>query len=58
MQSWLGNRAARAILGSNAESAFADLTFPAAPLYRGNPWFLPGVLLWYRMRDRIDRMAA
>jgi glycine/D-amino acid oxidase-like deaminating enzyme len=58
MQSWLGNRAARAILGGNSESAFADLTFPSAPLYSGNPWFLPGMLLWYRVRDRIDRMAA
>ena len=58
MQSWLGNRAARAILRGNSESAFADLTFPTAPLYGGNPWFLPGVLLWYRLRDRIDRVSA
>ena len=27
-------------------------------LYTGNPWFLPMVGGWYRMRDRLDRMLA
>lgn len=58
MQSWLGTQAARRILDGRSESAFANLGFPTAPLYGGNPWFLPGVLVWYRLRDRIERMAA
>lgn len=58
MQSWLGNQVARRIVNGVSDSAFADLPFPTAPLYGGNPWFLPGVLLWYRLRDRVDRMSA
>lgn len=58
MQSWLGNRVAGRIVKGCSDSAFADLPFPTAPLYGGNPWFLPGVLIWYRLLDRIDRMAA
>lgn len=58
MQSWLGNQVARRIVKGVSDSAFADLPFPTAPLYGGNPWFLPGVLLWYRLRDRVDRMSA
>ena len=58
MQSWLGTQAASAIANGRSESAFADLPFPTAPLYGGNPWFLPGMLLLYRLRDQIDRRAA
>lgn len=59
MQSWLGFQAARAMAGAaNEPSAFADLPFPTAPLYDGRPWFLPMMLAWYRLRDRIDRMAS
>ena len=32
--------------------------FPDHPLYTGNPWFLPLVGGWYRMRDRLDRLLA
>lgn len=59
MQTWLGYQIAREILGgANQRSAFAELSFPTLPLYGGNPWFLPIVLAWYRLRDRIDRMSS
>lgn len=59
MQSWLGHQVALKILGrANQPSAFDGLPFPTLPLYAGNPWFLPLVGEWYRLRDRLDRMAA
>ena len=24
------------------------------PLYTGRPWFLPGAVAWYRLRDHLD----
>jgi glycine/D-amino acid oxidase-like deaminating enzyme len=59
MQTWLGHQVALKMLGQgNAPSAFDGLDFPTMPFYAGNPWFLPIVGEWYRLRDRIDRMAA
>jgi glycine/D-amino acid oxidase-like deaminating enzyme len=59
MQTWLGHQVALKILGrANAPSAFDGLQMPTMPMYAGKPWFLPLVGQWYRLRDRIDRMAA
>jgi glycine/D-amino acid oxidase-like deaminating enzyme len=59
MQTWLGTQAALKIAGvASRPSAFDGLKFPTVPMYTGRPWFLPGVLAWYRLRDSIDRMAA
>ena len=58
MQTWMGTQSARTMLKGNSESAFADLEFPSMTGYSGNPWFLPLVLQWYAMRDRIDRMRG
>jgi glycine/D-amino acid oxidase-like deaminating enzyme len=59
MQSWLGHRAGLRLSGqANAVTAFDDLPFPTKPLYGGTPWFLPFVGTWYRLKDRLDRMAA
>lgn len=59
MQSWLGHQVALKILGrANNPSAFEGKDFPTLPLYAGRPWFLPLVGEWYRLRDRLERMAA
>lgn len=59
MQTWLGHRAALRISGqANAATAFDDLPFPTMPFYAGTPWFLPIVGGWYRLKDRLDRLAA
>ncbi len=59
MMSYLGHQTARKIIGGgNRVSAFEDLDFPARPFYTGNPWFLPIVGGWYRLRDRIDRAVG
>jgi glycine/D-amino acid oxidase-like deaminating enzyme len=59
MMTYLGTQTARKIARvANAPCAFDAAEFPDHPLYTGNPWFLPAVGGWYRMRDRLDRMLA
>ncbi len=59
MMTYLGIQTARKIAGaSNAACAFDAPDFPDSPLYSGNPWFLPAIGGWYRLRDNFDRMAA
>ena len=57
MMSHLGYQVARKIVGGgNRVSAFEDIGFPGRAGYTGNPWFLPLVGGYYRLRDRLDRM--
>jgi glycine/D-amino acid oxidase-like deaminating enzyme len=60
MATWMGHNAALKIAGAgNEDFALDGLPFPDRALYNGNPdWFLPVVGAWYRLRDRIDRIAA
>jgi glycine/D-amino acid oxidase-like deaminating enzyme len=60
MATWLGHNAALKIAGAaNQRIALDGLEFPTVALYNGNPnWFLPIIGGWYRLRDRIDRLAA
>jgi glycine/D-amino acid oxidase-like deaminating enzyme len=59
MMTYLGTQTARKIARvANAPCAFDEGEFPDHPLYTGNPWFLPLVGGWYRMRDRLDRLLA
>ncbi len=53
---WIGAKAAYRILGRpEAETAFAETGFPARPLYRGRPWFLPATIAWFGLMDRLGR---
>ena len=59
MMTYLGRQTARKIARvANYECAYDSEDFPTHPLYTGNPWFLPLVGGWYRLRDRIDRLIA
>jgi glycine/D-amino acid oxidase-like deaminating enzyme len=59
MMTYLGTQTARKIARvANAPCAFDEGDFPDHPLYTGNPWFLPLVGGWYRMRDRLDRLLV
>jgi glycine/D-amino acid oxidase-like deaminating enzyme len=59
MMTYLGHQTARKIVGkSNAVCAFDAPEFPEHPLYTGNPWFLPLIGGWYRLRDGLDRLFA
>jgi glycine/D-amino acid oxidase-like deaminating enzyme len=44
---------AGAWIAGDEPPAFAGLRFPTVPLYRGTPWFLPAVGLWYQLLDRV-----
>jgi glycine/D-amino acid oxidase-like deaminating enzyme len=59
MMTYMGWQTARKIAGiANYECAFDSPDFPDHPLYNGNPWFLPAIGGWYRLRDQLDRMVA
>jgi glycine/D-amino acid oxidase-like deaminating enzyme len=59
MATWLGHNAALKMAGAaNERFALDGLPFPTRPTYTGNPWFLPVVGTWYRIRDALDRRAA
>jgi glycine/D-amino acid oxidase-like deaminating enzyme len=59
MMTYLGYQTGRKIGGkSNAVSAFDSPEFPEHPLYNGNPWFLPLLGGYYRLRDQMDRLWA
>lgn len=47
---WMGQKAAAQILQQDSETAF-QRPFRAIPLYRGKPWFLPGMIGWYNFQD-------
>jgi glycine/D-amino acid oxidase-like deaminating enzyme len=54
--SYLGACVARRMSGEAVDNPLFRLPFPTAPagLYRGNPWFLPLVELYYRVLDLIS----
>jgi glycine/D-amino acid oxidase-like deaminating enzyme len=59
MMTYLGWQTARKIAGvANQASAFDTEDFPTHKLYSGNPWFLPAIGGWYRLRDEVDRRLA
>ena len=49
--SWMGTLAGEWIT-RGAQPAFSDLRFPRIPFYRGHPWFLPLVGVYYSLLDR------
>jgi gamma-glutamylputrescine oxidase len=58
MMTYLGWQTARKIAGiANYACSFDTEVFPDHPLYSGNPWFLPAVGGYYRLRDRLDRLV-
>jgi glycine/D-amino acid oxidase-like deaminating enzyme len=52
---WLGRKAANMILGvdDEAQSTLARTDFPTRAFYNGNPWFMPAVVRWYGLKDRL-----
>jgi glycine/D-amino acid oxidase-like deaminating enzyme len=59
MMTYLGYQTARKIArAANYACAFDSPNFPDHALYNGNPWFLPLIGSYYRLRDRLDRMLA
>jgi glycine/D-amino acid oxidase-like deaminating enzyme len=53
MATYLGALIARRIAGETIAHPLCDRAWPAIPMYRGRPWFLPLVGAYYRMKDWI-----
>lgn len=53
--SFFGTKLGHKMLGNDEEGAcaFDDLPFASRPLYTGNPWFLPAIIRWHRLIDRL-----
>ena len=62
MGTYLGQKAAQAILGRNREaaSAFRELPFPTVPMLGGQNWFVPWVIGYWDWREgkAADRRRA
>jgi len=53
--SFFGHKLGHKILGNKEKgrTAFDNLPFNTKPFYTGNPWFMPMVLNWHRVADRL-----
>jgi len=53
--SFFGTKLGHKMLGNEEEgrTAFDDLPFETRPLYTGNPWFVPTLVRWHRLLDRL-----
>jgi glycine/D-amino acid oxidase-like deaminating enzyme len=59
MMTYLGWQTARKIARiANYACSYDTEDFPDHPLYSGNPWFLPVVGGYYRLRDNLDRLLV
>ncbi|WP_426954920.1 NAD(P)/FAD-dependent oxidoreductase [Muricoccus radiodurans] len=59
MLSYLGAEVGKKLTGrTNHVPVFDGRDFPTRAFYTGNPWMLPIVGNWYRLRDWLDRQAA
>ena len=53
MSCYFGTRVAQQLLGKpEGKTGFDNLKFQTRPFYKGNPWFLPATVAYYRWRDR------
>jgi glycine/D-amino acid oxidase-like deaminating enzyme len=56
MMTYLGTQTARKIAkAANYRCSFDRPEFPTHPLYRGDPWFVPIVGQYFKLRDWLDR---
>ena len=55
MATWLGHKAAQRILAvADGGTPLDDRPFPTRPLYTGEPWFMPAMMGYYNLKDRIE----
>ena len=51
---YFGNKLGMKMLNTSGhETAFDNMDFETRPLYSGNPWFMPGLLVWHRVADKL-----
>ena len=55
MQPFLGHKVAMKALGLNEESRTVfDRPYKTVPGYFGTPWFMPGIMLYFSLKDRLS----
>jgi hypothetical protein len=54
MATRLGELIARRMGGETIDHPLFDDRFPAIPLYRGTPWFLPLAGAYYALKDWLE----
>ena len=50
---YLGHKIALKMLGENGDTVFDQFEFPTKALYNGHPWFMPAVLHWHSLADKL-----
>ena len=56
MAAYFGHQIPLSMLGKREEGGLFDrFEFQSRPFYSGEPWFLPLVLTFYRLLDRLGR---
>ncbi|MFT5708303.1 MAG: glycine/D-amino acid oxidase-like deaminating enzyme, partial [Oceanospirillaceae bacterium] len=50
---YLGHKIALKMLGLDCDSIFDQFEFNSKPFYRGNPWFMPVILRWHSLADKL-----
>jgi len=50
---YLGHKIAQKILKTGGSTPFADFPFKSPFMYTGNPWFMPALLRWHSLADRM-----
>jgi glycine/D-amino acid oxidase-like deaminating enzyme len=59
MGTWMGHRVGLKLLGKpEGATPFDGRGFPTRPLYTGHPWFMPAMMAYYDLKDRIDLMRG
>jgi len=52
---YFARQLSRKMLGQpDSETAHDDLEFKTRPFYTGNPWFMPLILRWHVMADKLS----
>lgn len=50
---YLGHKIALQMLGKDGTTGFDSFDFPTKMLYQGNPWFMPYLLRWHSLADKL-----
>ncbi len=58
MMTYLGYQAAQKIAGVQEKPSVFDSSIPGSVMYNGNPWFLPYIGTFFKVLDRVDRLAC
>ena len=56
MMNYLGDYLGQKIAGQSDFRSQFERPIPGNPLYTGDPWFLPMIGQYYRVRDKLDRL--